>query len=107
MDEDTIRDLLSGFGPVTIRRMFGGKGVYRDGVIFALEVDDELMLKADKISAPDFEAAGCRQWHYAGRANGKPVAMPYWSVPEAALDDPEEMAAWARKAYEAGVRSGK
>jgi DNA transformation protein len=33
--------------------------------------------------------------------------MPYWTVPESALDDADEMAAWARKAYEAGLRSGK
>ena len=32
--------------------------------------------------------------------------MPYWTVPETAIDDPEEMALWARKAYEAGLRTG-
>jgi DNA transformation protein len=33
--------------------------------------------------------------------------MPYWSVPDSALDDPDEMVVWARRAYEAGLRSGK
>ena len=58
-------------------------------------------------SAPDFEAAGCRQWTYVGKRHGKHVAMPYWSVPDAALDDPDEMKIWAGKAFEAALRAGK
>jgi DNA transformation protein len=107
MDADSIADLFAGLGPVSIRRMFGGKGIYHQGVIIAIELRDELMLKADAVSAPDFLAAGCTQWTYTGSRHGKSVAMPYWSVPESALDDPDEMAAWARRAYEAGLRAGK
>ena len=107
MDNDAIHDLFSGLGRVTIRRMFGGKGVYHEGLIFALEVGGELLLKADATSAPDFEAAGGRQWVYEGHIRKGKVAMPYWSVPDSALDDPDEMAVWARKAYEAALRSGK
>ncbi len=107
MDSDSITDLFAGLGPVTVRRMFGGKGIYHRGVIFALVLYDELMLKADAQSAPDFAAAGCRQWTYVGARHGKTVAMPYWSVPDSALDDPDEMAVWARKAYEAGLRTAK
>lgn len=44
MDDDAIRDVFSSLGPVAIRRMFGGKGVYHDGIIIALEVDGELLL---------------------------------------------------------------
>lgn len=103
MTDDDIRDLFAGFGPVTIKRMFGGKGIYADGRIFALDLYDEVMLKADALSAPEFAAAGCRQWTYEGK--NKPVAMPYWSIPDSALDDPDEMAEWARKAYEAALRT--
>ena len=105
MDNDAIADLFAGLGPVSIRRMFGGKGIYRDGVIFALELRGELMLKADSESASDFLAAGCRQWVYANAKSGKEVAMPYWTVPDGALDDPDEMTPWARKAFEAGLRA--
>ena len=31
--------------------------------------------------------------------------MPYWSIPDSAMDDPDEMAEWARKAHEAGRRA--
>lgn len=61
MDDETIRDLFSAIGLVTIRRMFGGKGIYRDGLIFALVVRGELLLKADAQTAPAFAEAGCRQ----------------------------------------------
>lgn len=107
MTEADIADLFAGLGPVSIRKLFGGKGIYYDGVIVAIELRGELMLKADQQSAPDFIAAGCSQWTYTGSRHGKNVAMPYWSVPDAAIDDPDEMAFWARKAYDAGLRAGK
>ena len=70
-------------------------------------MDGELRLKADAETAPAFVEAGCRQWTYIGSRHGKEVAMPYWSVPDSAVDDPDEMARWARLAFEAGLRSGK
>ena len=107
MQDADIAELFQGLGPVTIKRMFGGKGIYFEGVIIAIELRGELMLKADAASAPDFEAAGSRQWTYVGKRHGKLVAMPYWSVPDGALDDPDEMKMWAQKAYEAALRAGK
>jgi DNA transformation protein and related proteins len=107
MNEDAIGDLFAGLRPVSIRRMFGGKGIYHNGVIFAIEIRGDLMLKADDESAPDFAAAGCKQRTYTGSRHGKLVAMPYWTVPDGAADDPDEMATWARKAYEAGLRAAK
>jgi DNA transformation protein len=99
-----IEDMFEGLGPVSIRRMFGGKGIYHQGLIVAIDLRDELMLKADEVSAPEFEAAGARRWFYEGK-NGKPVLMPYWSVPEAAFDDPDEMRRWVGLAFEAALRA--
>jgi DNA transformation protein and related proteins len=96
--------MFQALGPVTIKRMFGGKGIYHQGRILALEVSGEILLKADETSAPEFEAAGCRQWFYEGR-KGNPVKMPYWSIPDDAFDDPDEMAQWARRAYQAALRA--
>lgn len=104
MDDAAIEDMFSGLGQVSIRRMFGGKGIYHGGLIIAVDLHDELMLKADEVSAGEFAAAGARRWSYQGR-NGKPVLMPYWTVPETALDDPDVMAEWARLAYEAALRT--
>jgi DNA transformation protein len=107
MDDERIAELFDGLGPVSIRRMFGGKGIYHQGVIIAVVLRGELLLKADAESGPDFAAAGAQQWTYTGSRHGKAVAMPYWTVPDGALDDPDEMTVWARKAYEAGLRAGK
>lgn len=104
MDRDAIEEMFQALGPVTIRRMFGGKGIYHEGRILALELHGEILLKADAQSGPAFEAAGSRQWCYEGR-NGKPVKMPYWSIPDEAFDDPDEMGVWVRRAYEAALRA--
>jgi DNA transformation protein len=107
MQDADIAEMFQGLGPVTIKRMFGGKGVYHNGLIVGLEVNGEILLKADQESAADFAAAGSRQWVYEGHKNRKPTAMPHWSIPVSAVDDPEEMSAWAKKAYEAALRSRK
>ena len=104
MDDTAIEEVFDGLGAVSIRRMFGGKGIYHRGLIVAVYLHDELMLKADAVSAPEFEAAGARQWSYEGK-KGKPVLMPYWTVPEEALDDPDVMVKWTRLAYGAALRA--
>ncbi|MBB5577444.1 MULTISPECIES: TfoX/Sxy family protein [Rhizobium] len=106
MDNIEIEEMFQALGPVTIKRMFGGKGVYHMGRIVAVEVSDEMLLKADDVSAREFEAAGARRWAYEGK-KGKPVNMPYWSIPDDAFDDPDIMARWVRLAYEAAVRADK
>lgn len=97
MDAETIRDVFSGFGPVRLRRMFGGQGIFRDGLMFALEADGTLYLKADEADAPTFRAAGCTRFSY--RKGDRDVAIGYWSAPLAALEDPEIMAQWAQAAH--------
>ncbi|WP_028744577.1 TfoX/Sxy family protein [Rhizobium mesoamericanum] len=104
MDAAAIEEMFQGLGPVTIKRMFGGKGIYHMGRIVAVEVRGEMLLKADEQSAPEFAAAGATQWAYDGK-KGNPVKMPYWSIPDDAYDDPDLMARWVRLAYEAALRS--
>jgi DNA transformation protein len=106
MEQSDIEEMFSALGPVTIRPMFGGKGVYFKGNIIAVEFHGDILLKADAMSAPAFEAAGATRWAYEGRA-GKPVNMPYWSIPADAFDDPDIMARWVRLAHEAALRSVK
>ncbi len=96
--KDFIRDQLAGFGSVTIRNMFSGAGIYADGVMFALLADDVLYLKADESSARAFAAEGMSPFTYR-RAGKAPVAMSYWEAPPRLLEEPDELAAWAREAY--------
>jgi len=90
---ELLKDALSGLGPVSVRRMFGGAGVYADGVMFGLVADDTLYLKADDDSKRAFEAEGLDPFGYEAR--GKKIALPYWRAPERLLDDAEEMTTWA------------
>ena len=103
MSDEDLEGIFEALGPVTIRRMFGGKGIYFRGVIIAIEYDDELRLKADLVSEPEFKAAEATQWAYEGRRGT--TMMPYWSVPHEAFDNTELMACWLRRAYEAGLRA--
>ena len=105
---DFIKDQLSGFAPVTIRKMFGGAGVSVDGITFAIIVDETLYLKEDERNSPDFDAGQLERFSYE-RKGGREIEMSYRRAPSHLMDDPDEMALWCRKAYEAALRvkSGK
>lgn len=98
-----LTESLAGLGPVAVKRMFGGGGVYADGVMFGLIADDVLFLKADEASKAAFEAEGLGPFVYDGK--GKPMTMSYWQAPERLHDDPDEMVAWARAALSVARRA--
>lgn len=98
-----VREHFAGLGPVEIKRMFGGAAVYANGLIFALLDDGIIWLKADDLNAPLLVGAGARQFTYPTK-DGKQMAMAYWSLPESALDDPDEAADWARQSIDAALR---
>jgi DNA transformation protein len=105
LDSDHIRDLFSAFGPVSVRRMFGGAGIYADGVMFALLADGVIYLKAGESNAADFDREKCPAFTYTAK-NGKRAVMSYRRMPERLYDDPEELARWARLAMIA-ARNGQ
>ena len=63
-DPDHIAELFASFRPVTIRRMFGGAGIFADGMMFALVSDGAIFLKADAQTIPDFEREGLGPFSY-------------------------------------------
>ena len=95
---------MADFGPVTIRAMFGGAGVMRDGQMFALIDDDVLYLKADETTRAAFEAEGLVQFTYKAKG-GKLMEMNYWRTPERCLDDADEMSEWCRAAYGVALKA--
>ncbi|MEO1200901.1 MAG: TfoX/Sxy family protein [Pseudomonadota bacterium] len=102
MSPEDIEDAFSAFGPVTIRKMFGGTGIYAGGVMFALEAFGELYLKADDVLEPAFEALGAEQFVYD--AKGKPMRMSYWRLPADMIEDRDAFAEQARLALAAAHR---
>jgi DNA transformation protein len=103
VDSDRIGELFSSFGPVTVRRMFGGAGIFADGLMIALISSGDIFLKADDESSAAFEREGLKPFTYG--AKRKRVVMSYWRLPDRLLDDPDELAQWARVALAAARRS--
>jgi DNA transformation protein and related proteins len=101
VDHEFIRDLFAPFGQVTVKRMFGGAGIWADGLMFALMFDGAIFLKVDEASVPDFEREGSRPFVYT-RAKSKGrvgrASLSYWRLPERLYDDPDELAVWANRA---------
>ena len=97
-----LHELLEPVGKVSARAMFGGWGVYVDGIIIGIVVEGRLYLKADALSEPRFIATGNAPFMYPSPKG--PMAMSYWSVPEDALDSSEAMGPWAKLAMEAATR---
>jgi len=100
-------DLLSEVGPCVARRMFGGYGISTDGLSLALLIDmgagETLWLKADEVSRPVFESAGCERFTYL--AKGKSRSLNYYSAPDEAMESPALMAPWGRLALEAALKA--
>lgn len=100
---DFVLDLLASLGGVTARAMFGGFGLYRDGVIFALIADDTLYLKADGPLRAEFERRGMSR--FRPRVRGKPFPMPYYEAAPETLEDPDALATLATKVLAAARAS--
>ncbi len=102
-DPEAIRELFSSFRSVSVRRMFGGHGVFLDGMMFALEADGEMYLKADDLTIPKLAAENSEPFVY--KAKGREISLSYWKLPERLYDEPDEFAAFARDAFEAARRA--
>ncbi len=102
---DHVLDLLSAWGGVSPRRMFGGYGLFHGDRMFGLIPDDRLYLKVDDHSRRDFESAGTQPFTYSARM--RTITMSYWEAPPELFDDGEQMIHWAQRALEAAMISAK
>jgi DNA transformation protein len=96
-----VCELFAGVGAISVKRMFGGAGVYAEGLMFGLLADDTIYIKTDTALKADLmqEGSGPFVWTpESGPRAGEKVEMGYWRLPEAALDDPDLAAQWGRKA---------
>ncbi|BBI98515.1 transcriptional regulator [Ferrigenium kumadai] len=98
-----VVELMAGWAAVSARRMFGGFGLYREGLMFALIAEDQLYFKTDAHNVAQFERAGSRPFVYESKV--RTVQMSYWSAPEACLESPAEMREWCQSAYAAALRA--
>lgn len=96
LSQDELDDLFAAFGKVQARPMFGGAGLYADGLMFAIDTEEGVFLKADPALSATLQARGARRFTYS--AKGRTVRLNFWSVPEEAWDAPEDLALLARAA---------
>lgn len=102
---DYVLGLMFALGPVTSKRMFGGHGIFLEGLMFGIISERELYLKVDQLSLEEFESAGSLAFTY--NKQGKPAKLNYYQAPEEAMDDPDVMLHWANLAYGAALRNVK
>jgi DNA transformation protein len=93
-----VAELFGALGPLTIKRMFGGAGVWKDGVMFALLADDVIYLKTDDDLRADLGAEGGAPFLWTKPSTGQEIDLGYVSLPSSAMDDPDEAAVWGRRA---------
>ena len=94
---DHIADQLRGFGPMSIRRMFSGAGLFRGGLMFGLVIRDVLYFKVGDGNRGDYLAAGAKPFVHQ-RRGARAASFSYYEVPAAVFDDPDMLVAWARAA---------
>ena len=104
MDANTIQELFAEFGPVSVRRMFGGAGIFVGERMIGLVSRAVIYLKADAETIPAFEREGLAPFSYATK-NGEHKLTSYWRMPDRLYDDTEELARWARDAQAAALRA--
>lgn len=97
MDQDQADELFSAFGPVRVKRMFGGVGLFADGLMFGLEAGGVFYLKAGPSNSAAFDAEDLPPFGYDTKT-GRRVITSYRRAPERLLDEPDEMQRWAEAA---------
>jgi len=97
---DHVADQLRGFGPMTIRRMFSGAGLFRGSLMFGLISRDILHFKVGDANRGAYLAAGSKPFTYR-RLGSDALLTSYYEVPAAVLDDSDALVEWARSAYAA------
>lgn len=98
-----VVEIMQCMGPVRSREMFGGYGIFLEGLMFALVIRSTLYFKVDSQTLGDFEARGLGPFLYTRQ--GKEIPLSYFEAPEETLEDEEEMSGWAGRAYEVALRA--
>lgn len=100
-----IIEILAPHGEITARSMFGGYGIYKNGVIFALIAYDELYFKVDESNKSQYKKFDSEPFTY--EAKGKKSTMSYWKVPIEILEDEEQIGVWLDQSYGISLKKKK
>ena len=98
-----VIDQLSGIENVEVKKLFGGIGFFKEGLMFGMIGGDKFRLKVDEHNQADYEDKGMQPLFSKGKKKG----MPYWEVPAEVLENQDLLMEWGMEAYAAAVRSKK
>jgi DNA transformation protein len=101
MDAHRFDDLFAEFGPIRLRRFFGGEGIVADDVMIGMVSDDIIYFHTNAQTRAAFLAEGCKPFTFLKRSRNETIATHWYALPDRLYDDPEELAAWARIALDA------
>ncbi|HTW35904.1 MAG TPA: TfoX/Sxy family protein [Rhizomicrobium sp.] len=102
-DPRRFDDLFREFGPVVLKRFFGGEGIYSGDIMIGMIFSDTIYFKTDEETRKAFLAERAKPFTFKKRSTGETVVTGWFALPDRLYDDPDELAAWARAAY--GVAS--
>ncbi|MEQ9304577.1 MAG: TfoX/Sxy family protein [Marinoscillum sp.] len=98
-----VLDQLSEFGKIETKNMFGGIGIFKDGIMFAKIGGETFRLKVDETNQKQFEERGMKPFHSEKKKKG----MPYWEVPQDILDNKTELTKWASQSFQIAKAANK
>ena len=96
-----VLEQLGRVASVIGKSMFGGVGIYSQGLFFALIAEDRLYFKVDDTTRPDFERLDMEPF----RPFGEDSAMGYYEVPADVVEDSVQLAAWMKQAIHVAANS--
>ncbi|MBV8976195.1 MAG: TfoX/Sxy family protein [Alphaproteobacteria bacterium] len=97
-DPRRFDDLFAEFGPIRLKRFFGGEGIYAGETMIGMVFDDRIYFKTDEKTRKPFLAERCAPFSFLKRSTGETIVTGWYALPDRLYDDPEELARWARAA---------
>ncbi len=103
-DPHRFDDLFSEFGPIRLRRFFGGEGIYAGDIMIGMVFNaDTIYFKTDSDTRKAFDAEGGKPFTF--QKGGETVVTTWLSLPDRLYDEPDELAQWARAALQVALAS--
>ncbi|HVZ91137.1 MAG TPA: TfoX/Sxy family protein [Rhizomicrobium sp.] len=105
MSSHRLDDLFAVFGPIRLKRFFGGEGIYAGEIMIGMAFDDIVYLTTNEETRSAFVNENCAPFKFAKPSTGEIVSTHWYAIPDRLYDDAEELAVWARAAQEAALTS--
>ena len=99
-----VLEMMRPAGVASARAMFGGHGVYLDGLIVGIVDDDVLYLKTDEATRAAYVERELQPFRYRGH-DGELHETGYFRAPDDALESPPAMREWLRAAFAVSLRA--